>query len=285
MADKISQLPVAAALTGNEQIPMVQGGATVKAPASSFFQSGLRNLLINALGQINQRGYVSGTATIAANQYTVDRWKVVTSGQSLAWATANGVATFTAPAGGVAQVVEGANVQGGTYVLSWSGNASCTVNGAAVVNGSPFALAANTDTTVQFSGGTFAMPQLERGQFPTRFDWRHFTLEQELSNRYCQFVSTNSGDAFVSALAYSTTNAIGYLYLPTAMRAKPAGTTTGVVGMTPPGISGGTGKLSVIPVSTQIMALLVTLTGLTVGLGGYFSASGGAQAILLDAEL
>lgn len=62
-----------------------------------------KNLLINPLFLINQRGYVSGTATGGANQYTVDRWRVVTAGQNL---TLSG-SQATAPAGGLEQVVEG----------------------------------------------------------------------------------------------------------------------------------------------------------------------------------
>jgi len=228
MADKISQLPAAAALTGAEKIPMVQGGATVAAPASSFFQSDMRNLLINALGQINQRGYVSGTATTSANQYTVDRWKVQTSGQSLAWANANGVATFTAPAGGVAQVVEGANIQGGNYVLSWSGTAIATVNGTPVTSGVPFNLVANTNATVVFSNGTFAMPQLELGQFPTRFDWRLTGIELSLCMRYMERVADINRTDFTPGFWFSSTAFYTYHRYAVEKRAVPAMKTAAV---------------------------------------------------------
>ena len=79
--------------------------------------AGLRNLLINGLFTINQRGYVSATATTAANQYTVDRWCVVTSGQNLTFSATAGVGTATAPAGGLKQIIEGASIIGGTYTL------------------------------------------------------------------------------------------------------------------------------------------------------------------------
>lgn len=185
MAKKISDLAAASTLAGAELFELVQGGANVKGTVSSLFQGGLRNLLINALGQIKQRSYTSGTATTAANQYTLDRWKVLTSGQNLSWTFNGAVATFTAPAGGVAQVVEGANIQGGNYVLSWTGTATVTVNGTAVTNGTPFNLPENTNATVVFSNGTFSMPQLEKGNFPTRFDWRNYAIELLLCQRYC----------------------------------------------------------------------------------------------------
>ena len=45
--------------------------------------AGFRNVIINGNPTINQRGYVSGTATSGANQYTLDRWRVVTSGPNI----------------------------------------------------------------------------------------------------------------------------------------------------------------------------------------------------------
>lgn len=248
---------------------------------------GMRNLLINAAQAINQRSYASGTATTATKQYTVDRWYVQTSGQNVSWSLdANGIPTYTAPAGGFGQVIEGSSIRGGIYVLSWTGTATATVNGTTVANGGTFTLTGNTNATVVFSGGTLKFPQLELGSVPTPFDFRPLAMENELCARYCQFITTTAGNAFVMALAYSTTNAVGFLYLPTIMRAAPTGTTSGVVTMVPPGPStAGSGALSVTPVSNQIIALLVVLTGLTSGSSGYLAAQTNPQSILLTAEL
>jgi hypothetical protein len=143
-----------------------------------------RNKLINAQGLINQRVYVSGTATTTANQYTVDRWKVVTSGQNLAFSTTANVVTFTAPAGGVEQVVEDLNVESGTYVLSWTGTATATVNGTARAKGETFSLTGGSNVTVRFSSGTFSLPQLEKGTSATPFEYRPFGSELALCQRY-----------------------------------------------------------------------------------------------------
>jgi hypothetical protein len=152
---------------------------------SAVSYNGFRNLLINAVQLVNQRVYASGTATTSANQYTIDRWKVQTSGQSLSWITdANGIPTFTAPAGGVAQVIEGLNIQGGTYVLSWTGTATATVNGTSVSNGGTIALTGGANATVVFSGGTFKFPQIELGVTPTSFDFRSFGFELQACSRY-----------------------------------------------------------------------------------------------------
>jgi hypothetical protein len=143
-----------------------------------------RNKLINAQGLINQRVYVSGTATTAANQYTVDRWRVVTSGQNLAFSTTANAVTFTAPAGGVEQVVEGLNVESGTYVLNWSGTATAIVNGTARTKGETFSLTGGSNVTVRFSSGTFSLPQLEKGTSATPFEYRPFGSELALCQRY-----------------------------------------------------------------------------------------------------
>jgi hypothetical protein len=129
-----------------------------------------RNRIINGQGRINQRAYVSGTATVGANQYTLDRWRVVTSGQSLTYTGTDAGRTMTAPAGGCEQVIEGANIEGGTYVINWTGTATCTVDGTPRAKGATFTLTAATDAAVRMIGGTFTDVQLELGTIPTPFE-------------------------------------------------------------------------------------------------------------------
>lgn len=142
-----------------------------------------RNLLINAQGNINQRSYTSGTPTTGANQYTVDRWRVVTSGQALVLSGGGVSNTLTAPAGGVEQVVEQLNVVGGVYSLSWKGNATATVNGTPVSNGGQITLTAFTNVTVRFSSGTFLEPQLELG-WVTPFEYLPVDTSYQRCLRY-----------------------------------------------------------------------------------------------------
>ena len=147
-------------------------------------QGFLKNKLINAQGLINQRVYVSGTATPFANYYTLDRWKVVNLGQNLTFTTAQNVTTFTAPAGGVEQVIEEVNIESGTYVLYWDGTATATVNGTARLKGETFSLTGGTQCTVRFLAGTFSLPQLEKRDTPTSFEYRLFGTELNLCQRY-----------------------------------------------------------------------------------------------------
>lgn len=159
---------------GTLRVPNLNGGPL----------AGFRNLLINANPIINQRGYVSGTATGGAYQYTLDRWSVVTSGQSISWTDAANVRTVTAPAGGVEQVIEGASILSGTYTLNWTGTATAIVAGNAVAKGGTVTLTGGTNTTVRFSGGTFSLPQLEPGPVATPFEQRPIGTELSLCQRY-----------------------------------------------------------------------------------------------------
>ena len=128
------------------------------------------NLIINGDFRINQRGYVSGAATSAPNQYTLDRWRVVTSGQNLTFAASGSGNQVTAPAGGIEQPIEGRFIKGGTYTLSWVGTATATVGGVSVANGGQATLTANTDVVVKLSGGTVKEVKLEYGSFATPFE-------------------------------------------------------------------------------------------------------------------
>jgi len=173
--------------------------------------AGFRNLLINGNPIVNQRGYVSGTATSGANQYTLDRWRVVASGQSITWTDSQNVRTVTAPAGGVEQVIEGLNILSGTYTLNWTGTATATVDGSSISKGDSIALTGGTNSTVRFSGGTFAYAQLEPGTVATPFERRSYGQELALCQRYYGTVSTQ-----VTALSASPTKGVFYK---TSMRA------------------------------------------------------------------
>ena len=165
-------------VAGDAQITSLNGGPL----------AGFRNLIINGNPTINQRGYVSGTATSGASQYTLDRWRVVTSGQNISWTDSANVRTVTAPAGGVEQVVEGANLFTGTYTLNWTGTATATVGGTAVAKGGNVTLTGGTVATVRFISGTFSLAQLEPGSVATPFEQRPIGTELALCQRYYEEV-------------------------------------------------------------------------------------------------
>ena len=151
--------------------------------------AGFRNVIINGNPTINQRGYVSGAATSGANQYTLDRWRVVTSGQNISFTDSANVRTVTAPAGGCEQVVEGASILSGTYTLNWTGTATATVDGTAVAKGGNVTLTGGTNATVRFSSGTFSLVQLEPGPVATPFEQRPIGTELALCQRYYEVIN------------------------------------------------------------------------------------------------
>ena len=182
-----------------------------------------RNLIINGSGRVNQRAYASGTATTTANQYTLDRWRVVTSGQNLAFTGTDAGRVMTAPAGGVEQVIEGKNIVGGTYVISWEGTATATVDGTSRAKGDTFTLTANTNATVRFTSGTFIEVQVELGTVATSFDGRFYGQELALCQRYFENLGGAFSGGFISVAAASV---YSMTFFKVEKRATPTITTT-----------------------------------------------------------
>lgn len=194
-----------------------------------------RNQLINADFRVNQRSYVSGTNTSGANQYTLDRWRVVTSGQNISWTTSGNVITVTAPAGGMEQVIEGINLNTGTYVLSWTGTATATVGGTSVANGGTVSVTGGSNLTIRFTGGTVRQPQFEPGTVPTSFEQRHMGHEVALCQRYFEAGSFGFNGSYQAG----GSGCVFYANFRATKRATPTIATSGVVSanLTSPSIS------------------------------------------------
>ena len=170
------------AISGASGVQVPQAQETAMLATTQL--AGNRNKIINGNFAINQRGYVSGTATTTANQYTLDRWRVVTLGQNITFTASGNGNIVTAPAGGIEQVIEGAFIEGGAFVLNWTGTATATINGVAVLKGGTFTLTAAANCTVKFSSGTVGLVQIEVGTVPTLFE--HRMNELQLCQRYCE---------------------------------------------------------------------------------------------------
>lgn len=187
---------------------------------SSGSQLGIRNFLINGNYNINQRAYVSGTATVAANQYTLDRWRVITLGQSHVFATSGNGNSVTAPAGGIEQIIEGANIGVTAGVINWVGTATCTVDGIAKTKGQAITLVPGTNCSVKLFGGTASQVQLEAGTVPTPFEYRFVGFERQLCQRYyCEVLG-------VAATAINTGGIFPFGFWPVNMRVTPTLTTS-----------------------------------------------------------
>jgi hypothetical protein len=153
--------------------------------------TGFRNLFHNPRFQINIRSYVSGTNTTASNQYTLDRWRVVTSGQNITFANSNGYNTVTCPAGGFEQAIPAQDMIGGSYTVSWQGTATCQYWDNAtpgtyftVTKGQTITLTGGHEYWFRWSSGTFWFPQLEAGTQQTAFEVRPYDEEQNICAKF-----------------------------------------------------------------------------------------------------
>jgi hypothetical protein len=189
------------------------------ASAIAAAAAGSLNWVNNAGFSVNQRIYVSGTA-LAAAAFGHDRWKAGASGCTYTFTQSAGPSTtITITAGSLQQIVEGAALVGGNYMLSWTGTAQGRV-GAGSYAASPVALTgitAGANTTIEFNTGTLGQVRVETGTSAT--PWTPIEPRQELSN--CQrFYAKGSFGMSGYQLA-----AGGFQYrqtLPVTMRATPA---------------------------------------------------------------
>jgi len=165
--------------------------------------AGFRNLIINGNPLINQRGWPSGSGTVIANQYTLDRWRIVSATQWASWTDSAGVRTVTAPAGGMEQVIEGIGLRGGVHALNWTGTATATINGVPVTKGGLVTLTGGADVTVRMTGGTWSMLQLEPGNQATPFEFRPVAAELALCMRYFERINY-ANTAVLGAIAVET---------------------------------------------------------------------------------
>ena len=182
-----------------------------------------RNKIINGNFGINQRAYVSGAAT-TAGQYTLDRWKVTGTGGVTFSTTANKTTVTIAGAQTMQQIIEGLNLESGTYVLSWEGTAQGRIAGGSYgASGTVTAsITGGTDTTIEFNAGTVARVQLEIGTVATPFELRPIGLELALAQRYYYRAKASVlNQVFATGYNISTTQAVPFVLFPTTMRITP----------------------------------------------------------------
>lgn len=176
-----------------------------------------RQKAINGNFSVNQDG-VSGTVVLAAGVYGHDGWKAGSGGCTYTFATTGIDTLITITAGTLLQVVEGAKLDGGDYVMSWAGSAqgkigagSYSASGVAVTG-----LAAATNVNIEFGTGTLGKVQFEPGKLPTPFERRD---ELNECQRYCVYGKIQIGGAYSAGGAGAI--AIGEIQFPRTMRATP----------------------------------------------------------------
>ncbi|MGW5960669.1 hypothetical protein [Methylorubrum thiocyanatum] len=136
-----------------------------------------RNRIINGAFRVNQRGYVSG-AGLAQGALGHDRWRAGASGAAYSFTQGIAETVINITSGSLQQVIEGAHIEGGTYVLSWAGTATARLNTAGAAPSGVYAaspvvvtgVAPGAIVTVEFTAGTLGQVQFEAGRYSTPFE-------------------------------------------------------------------------------------------------------------------
>jgi hypothetical protein len=256
--------------------------------ASSF----KRNILINGNYLINQRGYVSGTAT-ASGTYMHDRWKSTTTSSNYTFTQGTPDTTITIAAGTIAQIVETVNVAGGVYTLSWTGTATARVaiNGGTTSGAyaaSPITTSSATagqTITVEFSTGTLGKVQLEPGAIATPYERQIYNDQLAQCQRYysksydvstAPATVTNNGAAweYVSQIASITDIGVS-VPLKVTMRTTPTvvwySPDTGTSGVC--GSQGGDKTATSQYVGTSSIAVYITVSNANAQIRAHWTAS------------
>jgi hypothetical protein len=222
------------------------------------------NFADNAGFAVNQRAYVSGAA-LGAGVFGHDRWKGGAGGGTYTFTASPPSTAITITAGTLQQVIEGAGIVGGSYVLSWTGTAQGRVGGGAYAASPVTAggITAGANTTIEFSTGTLSRVKFESGSVAT--PWQAFPPQQDIAK--CQRFFYAGAFWFVGYGAAGSTIG-GSLPYPVPMRAAP-----GTVAITSPvytNASGGT----VTTIGHQLAAFQYAVTAAgTAYFSGGFNAS------------
>ncbi|QNK70247.1 hypothetical protein [Variovorax sp. PAMC26660] len=130
-----------------------------------------RNLLINGRFVVNQEAK-TGVVVLAAGKYGHDGWKAGAGGCTYTFAKVGNLTTITITAGTLQQVVHGRKIDGGNYIMSWTGTAKGRISTGAYASNMVAAasVAAAANLTVEFSTGTLTNVQFEPGTIPTIYE-------------------------------------------------------------------------------------------------------------------
>jgi hypothetical protein len=169
-----------------------------------------QNYVDNSGFTINQRAYASGTA-LTAGVYGFDRWKGGPAAGGTATFVASPASTIvTITAGSLQQVIEGGSLITATYTLSWTGTATgriATTSGGGTYAASPvqFTATANTNTFIEFTGGTLGQLQLQLGTVATPWQPLPTAIELSRCQRFYQTAPTYLGGWATTTTALLTT--------------------------------------------------------------------------------
>jgi len=193
-----------------------------------------RNRVRNGAFNINQRG-VTGSVVLAAGVYGHDGWKAGSGGCTYTYSTSGITTTITISAGTLVQVIEGANVEGGVYCMTWTGTSTGKIGGGAFsasgVNST--SQTAGVNLSIEFTTGTLTNVQVEPGTTGTPFERRPISYELSFCRRY--FHAISGAVIFGMGQATGTTSVTLVVAFPVQMRAAPTLVASSITALTATG--------------------------------------------------
>lgn len=260
-----------AAVDVQEAIDEVQANIDSVVEAQNS-QSGLVNLFMNSAFLINQRGYASGAATTGANQYTIDRIRVVVSGQSLTFTAGTFGNRITAPAGGAEQVVEGIYIVGGDYACTWAGTGAIQVNGVAKAKNEVFTLPAGSNATIRMFG-EFEQFVLTRPDMLGRYEYDYHRDLYNCSRYLPALIATGASSNWGVGVCTNAATALGSFAItfPVTARVAPTGVTVSAalsnLAVAGNGVSSSVNSVTFSSASTSRATLNVAWSGGSIAVG------------------
>lgn len=189
--------------------------------------------------------------------------------------------TLTISAGSLIQVIEGANLQTATHVLSWSGTAQGKIGaGSYSSSGVTGSVTGGSNLNIEFNTGTLTAVQLEPGSTPTTYEYVTLGAELEACQRYYYrsgHDGTNNGSGpRLTVYGVNGQYASQVFNHPTRMRVGPTVTKNGTWGATSCGQPNGR-------LGTPLTWLMETLCSATVIIDSFTNSSD--DYFEFDAEL
>ena len=221
--------------TTNQRVTVHDGSTLGGFPQASIRDIVGRNRIINGNFAINQRGYASG-GTLGASAYAHDRWRDGGDG-TLTYTFSQGVCDtlINITAGQITHLIEGSNIEGGFYTLSWAGTcvlyvyytppsgslvgpiSAATLQTTNIPAGSLVQIVnVNSSGVRQF--GTLGLVQFEAGTIATKFERRLRGQELALCQRYYEV-----GNYSILGNAYAASSYLGIdVFFKVSKRASPS---------------------------------------------------------------
>lgn len=235
------------------------------------------NRIINGSFAVNQRGYASGAALVAA-AYGHDRWKAGASGCTYTFTATQPDTTITITAGSLTQIIEAGMIEGGVYTLSWTGTAQARVyqgTPTGAYAASPIvtaSLTAGTNTIVEFNAGTLVRAKLEIGSVATPFNRQSLAKSLADCQRYYQQLGgIVAGDISLQGYIAIAGLPLGSTIGIHAMRAAPTAARTGTWNATNVSSVNLLGGPSTVGI--QAVAAAAGQVGTTTAVGTYLTLS------------